>query len=140
VHFHAYPLSPEPLRFSFASRCPSLVNERKKCARACVCRRETCWKWGSGENFFFLIFWEEAAGGGWKGEKERSPKESKRKGKETEKGSIFTRVRYQRTARVVMYSLKRYKVSCDTRIGHLGTHDRSYDFSSPHCSNKYARA
>ena len=45
-----------------------------------------------------------------------------------------------RKARVVMYSLKRYKISCDMRIGHLGTHDRSYDVSSPHCSNKYARA
>jgi len=96
-----------------------------------------------GEIFFSLFFGKKPRGGGKEKEKkkevQKSPKAEK-KGKETEKGSIFTRVRYQRKARVVMYSLKRYKVSCDTRIGHLGTHDRSYDVSSPHCSNKYARA
>ena len=57
-------MSPEPLRFSFASRCPSLVNERKKCARACACAEGRLVGNGEarGENFFFF-YGEKPRGG-----------------------------------------------------------------------------
>ena len=72
---HAYPLSPEPLRFSFRSRCPSPVNEHKNaraCVRARACRGETCRKMEKrGERIFFPSFflWEKPRGvcGGWRG-------------------------------------------------------------------------
>ena len=56
MHFHAYPLSPEPLRFSFASRCPSLVNERKNArARVRVQKGDLLEMGKRGERIFFLF-------------------------------------------------------------------------------------
>ena len=60
-------MSPEPLRFSFASRCPSLVNERKNArARVRVQKGDLLEMGKRGERFFFLL--EEAAGVVMKGE------------------------------------------------------------------------
>ena len=68
---------------------------------------------------FVAIFFKERREGG------SSSHRRERKGKAARKKGQFLHACDTGYARVVMYSLKRYKISCDMRIGHLGTHDRS---------------